>query len=226
MKQCSKCLETKPFSEFYREKRFAIGYQATCKECMRKHKREARLANPNMDHEYYLKNKDRLLLQKKVKYATDDEHRKRISLQQKQYYQKNCEKIKTRVKAYTAQNQEKVTTYQKAYRSNPENILRSNAASRRYRAKVENKKALALRQALYTYRKLNAPGNSTKAQLKARWDYYGGKCWICTDDAREMDHVKPLTKGGSHWPGNLRPICRSCNARKSNTWPYILTNRL
>jgi 5-methylcytosine-specific restriction endonuclease McrA len=48
-----------------------------------------------------------------------------------------------------------------------------------------------------------------------------GRCWMCGDQPDEisMDHVKPLVRGGSNIPANLRPSCRSCNSRKHATWP-------
>jgi 5-methylcytosine-specific restriction endonuclease McrA len=42
---------------------------------------------------------------------------------------------------------------------------------------------------------------------------------VCGGQPVETDHVKPLSKGGAHMLCNMRPICRSCNARKSNHWP-------
>lgn len=68
----------------------------------------------------------------------------------------------------------------------------------------------------------SAPGISAAAQIKARWDYYGGKCWMCGAEATDTDHVKPLAHGGSNWPSNLRPACRSCNRSKSAAWPYTV----
>jgi 5-methylcytosine-specific restriction endonuclease McrA len=74
-------------------------------------------------------------------------------------------------------------------------------------------------------RKLAAPSVPyTPAQLKQRWDYYGGNCWMCGTPATETDHVKPLSKGGSDMLANCRPACRSCNASKRNTWPYRVEN--
>lgn len=65
-------------------------------------------------------------------------------------------------------------------------------------------------------------GDATVEQIEQRWDYYGRRCWVCHDDADSTDHVKPVSKGGTGWPANLRPICRSCNSAKSNTWPYLV----
>lgn len=56
-------------------------------------------------------------------------------------------------------------------------------------------------------------------KLFSRIKYYGEKCWKCGVTYDSIDHVIPLTKGGKNWPSNLRPICKSCNSRKSNMLP-------
>lgn len=68
--------------------------------------------------------------------------------------------------------------------------------------------------------KLAAEGHATPEQVAARWAYYGGRCWMCGGIATSIDHVKPLAKGGSNWPANLRPACRPCNSAKKHTWPW------
>jgi 5-methylcytosine-specific restriction endonuclease McrA len=68
-------------------------------------------------------------------------------------------------------------------------------------------------------RRRDAEGFCTKEQLKARVEYYGGLCWMCKNPADTIDHIKPVSKGGSEWPANLRPACRSCNSAKNASWP-------
>ena len=219
MKTCTNCQVPKPLVDFYMEKRVADGRQAQCKECMRKRKQQQRLANPTLDKEFYHANKDRLRQERRDRYKSP-EVRAKERQQQREYYLKNRERLKAKVKAYAEANKAKISAYQKERRKHPDHVKAANERSRKYRANPENKAILAHRQMQYTYRKLNAKGFSTKQQLQWRWEYYGGRCWICECEAKEFDHVIPLTKGGSNWPANLRPICRSCNARKSNTWPY------
>lgn len=60
----------------------------------------------------------------------------------------------------------------------------------------------------------------TQEQLAARLSMFPG-CWICGGPWVEIDHVKPLSKGGAHILANLRPACRSCNARKRDRWPWL-----
>jgi 5-methylcytosine-specific restriction endonuclease McrA len=69
----------------------------------------------------------------------------------------------------------------------------------------------------------NAPGwNYTTAQhIKWRWEMWGNRCWMCGAKATATDHVKPLSKNGSHWPANLRPSCQPCNNSKHAHWPFI-----
>ena len=62
-----------------------------------------------------------------------------------------------------------------------------------------------------------AAGTATVAQILARIAMYGGICWICRVAAgTTIDHVIPLSKGGTNWPANLRPACKACNSRKHN----------
>lgn len=71
-------------------------------------------------------------------------------------------------------------------------------------------------------RLLNAPCIPfSREQLAQKWAYWGNKCWMCGEEATCTDHVKPLSKGGSHMLCNLRPACRSCNCSKNDKWPYV-----
>lgn len=47
MKDCTKCGNSKPFSEFYKKANSKIGYQSACIECHRIEKREWRKNNPD-----------------------------------------------------------------------------------------------------------------------------------------------------------------------------------
>jgi 5-methylcytosine-specific restriction endonuclease McrA len=41
-------------------------------------------------------------------------------------------------------------------------------------------------------------------------------CQSCGAKATEIDHIVPVSQGGSHEPDNLRAICRDCHRRKTH----------
>ncbi len=56
--------------------------------------------------------------------------------------------------------------------------------------------------------------------IRQKMAYWGNRCWVCGGPEEHVDHVKPIAKGGPHMLCNLRPICASCNVRKSARWPF------
>lgn len=48
-------------------------------------------------------------------------------------------------------------------------------------------------------------------------EIYGKECYICKKAVADtIDHVVPLSKGGTNEIGNLRPACYSCNWEKGD----------
>lgn len=92
-----------------------------------------------------------------------------------------------------------------AFRKKLKNL--SGEGRARYRAIRANVRA----------KRQNVKGHTSAAQMAARWQLFGGKCYICKALATDTDHVIPLSRGGTNWPSNQRPICRSCNAKKHAT---------
>ena len=79
MKTCGQCGETKPFTEFYREKKMPDGFRKKCKKCRDSALYRRRRKNPDGYNEYMrrwrMKNSDRL-------YAAEIRKRYGISLDQ------------------------------------------------------------------------------------------------------------------------------------------------
>lgn len=59
-----------------------------------------------------------------------------------------------------------------------------------------------------------------ESQLLARLSMFSG-CWVCGGPADQVDHVKPIARGGAHILANLRPICGFCNQSKKDRWPLV-----
>lgn len=49
-----------------------------------------------------------------------------------------------------------------------------------------------------------------RAEVLARAGY---RCTVCGAPATEVDHIEPVTAGGSDEPTNLRAVCRHHNPR-------------
>lgn len=136
--------------------------------------------------------------------------------------ERNQVTIRLNAKMSRERNRDKRLARKRAdYRRNRE---RSIEAGRRWRKENPEKSRMLIRaQNSARYARIkSASGRSSSLDMQARWDYYGGKCWMCGATATDSDHVKPLAKGGSNWPANIRPACRSCNRSKSAAWPYPL----
>ena len=66
-------------------------------------------------------------------------------------------------------------------------------------------------------RKKNAQGKYTITDVRAMYDSQSGKCTNCKCDllnGYHVDHMVPLSRGGSNWPHNLQLLCPPCNLSK------------
>ena len=68
-------------------------------------------------------------------------------------------------------------------------------------------------------REVNAEGSHSVDDVLAILNSQDWECTYCsadlTDD-RHIDHIVPLSRGGSNWPNNLQGLCPPCNLRKAN----------
>jgi 5-methylcytosine-specific restriction endonuclease McrA len=98
-------------------------------------------------------------------------------------------------KNWSASNREKTRTYAKAYRINNPEASRNSSHNRR--AKLKNTIRFKI----------------TAKELKR---LYASDCFYCGKQATHLDHVIPLSRGGSHGIGNLVAACEFCNLSKNN----------
>jgi 5-methylcytosine-specific restriction endonuclease McrA len=98
--------------------------------------------------------------------------------------------------------------------------LRMMAENPRYSAELQRRypEASKVARQRRIARMANAEGNITPAQWRAVCTRYGNKCLCCGRRPPEvgltMDHVIPISKGGTHTEDNIQPLCGSCNSRK------------
>ena len=119
------------------------------------------------------------------------------------WYAANLEKCRARGTAYNAAHVEEKRAYSVAWRAaHPDEV----------RAKDRNRRA----------RKRNAPGAHTAADVAAQRARQKGKCYWCRARVGRhyhVDHVIPLSRGGSNGPENLVIACPPCNLSKHAKHP-------
>lgn len=189
-KTCTKCGETKPLDEFYRE-----GKDSWCKECKRIASRAWNAANKERkrlaSRSYYTANREAYLARQAEYYAA---HREEDNARRRRYYLANEGKEKARKAKWQQENTGRISAYRKA---NP-HLHWARAASRR-------SKAHGFTVAIEDF---------TKADVIKR---YGDGCFYCETGAFEhLDHAIPVSKGGPHTLDNVRPSCAGCNHVKSD----------
>lgn len=186
MKRCVKCEEEKSIEEFYKNKATQDGLQAQCKSCRKKYREKNRDKEAERKKKYREKNRDKVLeIQKK-------------------YREKNRDKVAEHNKKYREKNRDKVAEIQKKYRE--ENPLKT-------RAHTHKRRALKLETTI------------EPIDLNLVWDDSFGICFLCETpmdqqytypDPRlpSLEHVIPLSRGGTHTYDNLTYTHLQCNNRK------------
>lgn len=90
-----------------------------------------------------------------------------------------------------------MSAYQKRYRQTP-------------RGKEVNRNKDTRR-----YHNIRAAGIFDLKAWKKKLSILGNACQHCgTTEQITIDHIIPITKGGTNHIDNLQPLCRSCNCKK------------
>lgn len=78
-------------------------------------------------------------------------------------------------------------------------------------------------------KKFGAEGSHGWRDILRKWDEQGGICALCPKTLNggfHVDHIMPLSKGGSDWPENIQLTCPPCNIRKSNRISYPVKSEI
>lgn len=93
------------------------------------------------------------------------------------------------------------------------------SARRSWRKNIERNRA---RRKANTHRRRNAPGKFTADDVLTLFRCQRGKCASCElklSSEYHVDHITPISKGGTHNSKNLQLLCRSCNLSKGAKLP-------
>jgi len=160
--------------------------------------------------------------------AYDAANRERAAARSKKRYEADPNRARAYAAAYREIHREKVLERTAKWRS------QNREYERRYRAEYWAANADRLKaghlawlaanpgkDASYSRnrhaRKKAADGSHTAADVQRIHDAQRGKCAYCKTTLGKryhVDHIQPLSKGGSNWPANLQILCATCNGSK------------
>ena len=127
------------------------------------------------------------------------------------YYKENPEPVKARTARYFAANREELNWKRKEFRQR--HLERENASVKLW-AQLNPDKVRAAKSKNRAKRKLAVRYQVTATEVRKM---LSAKCFYCeANDANQLDHVVPLSRGGCHSVGNLVGACAPCNLQKNN----------
>jgi hypothetical protein len=170
-----------------------------CVECAR----ERIAANPGARkracRKYYASNKAAISKRARDRHQRDKEKRKRACAK---YYQAHKSEARARNDKWQANNPSKTKAWKAA---SARKWAREHPAER----KAQDHKRRAA--------KLNCGGYHTAAEAREIKAMQKNKCAYCKADLGKkghLDHITPLSKGGSNHARNIQWLCEACNCSK------------
>lgn len=191
LKFCNKCSQEKTINDFYADKRSKDGLQSKCISCELQYRKNNAERIKARKREYNNKNKE-----KNRQYFKEyrKNNKDKISIFQKNYQLENAEKIKKQRFEYRENHRQELRQKTKEYKKANPHIVNNYILSRKAR------------------KKLNGVFYISAKELQK---LYLSDCFYCGDNENiQIDHVVPISKGGTHSIGNLVPACAECNLSK------------
>lgn len=246
-KRCRRCMDEKPLSDFHAQSHRPDGRYSNCKECRNSQIRKRRKSNGYGERTRYIEDLQAIIRDgmrpcvtcEEVKPLSEfhsspskpgdvsseckscacsrasdwyDENHNRAIHRKRQYYQENRLEILRKQRERYRSDED----YRKSSRRRAREWAQQNP--RRVRARTSRRRAV----------EHDASGEHTGSDIIRLWHRQNGRCFWCgdrtstspdEDEHYHIDHIIPLSKGGTDWPRNLCISCPSCNLRKQARWP-------
>ena len=199
-KQCSSCKEIKPLSEFHNHRRKKDGKSNYCKACAKQ--RASSWYHKNLEHartyhrKYHAEHRNEIKEKRRIYFES---HKSEKAIYDHEYRIKNREWILARQRRWRQEHPDKNYAIQKRYKKrNPDKLRELRELRRAIKNGVEAERF-------------------TRIEI---WERDRGICHICGKycDPNEwhLDHLIPLSRGGSHTRENVAVSHPRCNRIKGN----------
>lgn len=226
IKRCSKCGKEFPATReyFYQDNRRGGRLHASCKACMQAVSKRWRDAHP----ETIKASVERSL----------EKHRDERLARRRERYRENPIADRERSRRWKEANPDRVREHKRrSYQNNPyrtiersqewakSNRERSRERSRRW--KQMNPVRVQTNNRNRMVRKRSIEGAHTAADVQAQYNRQRHCCYYCGCELNgkyHVDHVIPLSRGGSNGPENIVCACQNCNLQKGAKLPHEWPN--
>ena len=194
-KVCTKCLEDLPLETFGQQKRGKFGRKSECRKCLAEKEAARRALDPEAHRAY------------KRKWWTENprtsEQKKAARERFRTWYGDNKRRHQATMRQWVRNNPDKFREIQRRY------LVKSPVHVRRaaHWALIEK--------------------DLTETEWGETLAYFDHACAYClrSDVPLTMDHIIPVSKGGSHTQENVVPSCKSCNSRKGARLLFVMLGR-
>jgi len=141
------------------------------------------------------------------------------------YVRENKEHINRAARAWRAKNRAR---YNKETREQRNTNSKHVNELRRLRLRRNPERVRVVQRNRYA-RQMGAEGHHTAQDIEILYKAQKGRCYWCDKRVGKdyhVDHVIPLSRGGTNWPSNLVIACAYCNCSRGNKLPHEWGSKL
>jgi len=167
--------------------------------------------------EYRKNNREKLRQYWKIYYAINKERLKTNTKEWLKIYRQNPEWV-NRKRLKNQQWRKENPEYSKSYTKKRYEIDKEFREKKKKYIVIQARKHKVktyIRNHNYRAKRRNAEGQFTYEEWIEKLNKHNYSCVFCkTKENLTIDHIFPLSKGGTNYISNLQPLCRSCNSKK------------
>lgn len=230
-KPCRVCLEIKPLSAFKADQKKTGGRRATCKICIKAGQNGQPERKPGMKwcpeckaHKFLKEFKIFNGLAASYCHVCELARRK-ITWGRSPSHQPSYRALRRNKEATRVSNQARMAKIQ----SDP--LLKKRETERQRlqmrRAYCKDPQKYIIREHISRAKRNSSIGEFTKQDIAEKFKEQKGKCYYCEcdigaakDKRWNVEHLIPLSRGGTNFPSNIAVSCATCNFTKSTKTPW------
>lgn len=218
-KTCPNCLTLKPGANFNRCATKKDGLSTYCKECdsvLRKARyrenQERELANAKVRRE------GNRAYAKEYNKRYNETHKDSLREARRQWLESNREKHREACKQWLKNNPEKAREMNRKKRRRYVTTNWDKVYAHNLKYREANREKINAINRRGKHRRQTNGGSYTEEQWQHLCGLFGNSCACCGKSKKlTVDHVIPVSMGGTSDILNLQPLCGSCNSKKHAT---------